>query len=314
MKIALSTSGMTNGDLDLSGFEKLGEVKYFGELPRKEIFALAADCDALLVNKVIVDGELLDACLNLKYVGTFATGYNVVDIEECRKRKITVCNVPDYSTNSVSQHVFALLLNYYGKISEYTASVAKGDWIKSKSFSYSPYPTHELSGKAFGVYGYGNIGKKVAKIAEAFGAEVKICTRTVPQNCPYEVVGFEDMLKTCDIISLHCPLTPSTAKIINKKALSLMKKSAVLINTARGGLVDEDALASALNEEKIACACLDTVDVEPMSAGNPLRLAKNCYITPHVAWVALETRERLVGIALDNLKAFLDGKPQNVVS
>lgn len=314
MKIALSTSGMTNGDLDLSGFEKLGEVKYFGEIPRGEIIALASDCDALLVNKVIVNGELLSKCPKLKYVGTFATGYNVIDLEECRKRGITVCNVPDYSTNSVSQHVFALLLNYYGKIGEYTSSVAKGDWIKSKSFCYMPYPTYELSGKNFGVYGYGNIGKKVAKIAEAFGANVKVCTRTVPKNCPYEVVGFEEMLKTCDIVSLHCPLTGATSKIINKDTIALMKKSAVLINTARGGLVDESALASALNEGKIACACLDTVDVEPMASDNPLRLAKNCYITPHVAWVALETRERLVSIAFQNLKAFLDGNPQNVVS
>lgn len=314
MKIALSTSGMTNGDLDLSAFEKLGEVKYFGEIPREEIIAIASDCDVLLVNKVIVDGALLDACPKLKYVGTFATGYNVVDTEECRKRGITVCNVPDYSTNSVSQHVFALLLNYYGKIGEYTSSVAKGDWIKSKSFSYSPYPTYELSGKVFGIYGYGNIGKKVAKIAEAFGADVRICTRTVPKDSPYKVVSLEEMLKTCDIISLHCPLTQVTAKMINKETLALMKKNAVLINTARGGLVDEEALASALNSGKIACACLDTVDVEPMAADNPLRLAKNCYITPHVAWVALETRERLVKIAADNLKAFLNGKPQNVVN
>ncbi len=313
MKIALSTSGMTNGDLDLSAFEKLGEVKYFGELPRDEILALAADCDALLVNKVIVDEQLLSACPKLKYVGTFATGYNVVDLAACKKHGITVCNVPDYSTNAVSQHVFALLLNYYGKISEYTASVYRGDWIKSKSFSYSPYPTHELSGKVFGIYGYGNIGKKTAKIAEAFGAEVKICTRTVPQNCPYEVIGLEELLKTCDIVSLHCPLTEATAKMINAQTLALMKKSAVLISTARGGLVDEAALAKALNEGKIACACLDTVDGEPMSADNPLRLAKNCYITPHMAWVALETRERLVAIAAANLKAFMDGRPQNVV-
>lgn len=314
MKIALSTSGMTNGDLDLSEFEKLGEVKFFGEISREEIFEIAFDCDALLVNKVIVDGELLSACPKLKYVGTFATGYNVVDTAECRKRGITVCNVPDYSTNAVSQHVFALLLNYYGKIGEYTASVARGDWIKSKSFCYSPYPTYELSGKTFGVYGYGNIGRKVAKIAEAFGATVKVCTRTVPKDCPYAVVGLEEMLKTCDIISLHCPLTDATAKMINKYTLALMKKSAVLINTARGGLVDENALALALNAGKIACACLDTVDSEPMLADNPLRLAKNCYITPHVAWVARETRERLISIAAANLKAFLDGKPQNVVN
>ena len=314
MKIALSTSGMTNGDLDLSAFEKLGEVKYFGEISREEIIAIASDCDVLLVNKVIVDGALLDACPKLKYVGTFATGYNVVDTEECRKRGITVCNVPDYSTNSVSQHVFALLLNYYGKIGEYTSSVAKGDWIKSKSFSYSPYPTYELSGKVFGIYGYGNIGKKVAKIAEAFGADVRICTRTVPKDSPYKVVSLEEMLKTCDIISLHCPLNAGTAKIIDERALGLMKKDAVLINTARGGLIDEKALAKALKEGKIAGAGLDTVDGEPMRADCPLYGAENCIITPHIAWVAHETRSRLIGIVAANIQAYIDGKPQNVVS
>ncbi len=314
MKIALCTSGMTNGDLDLSAFEKIGEVKYFGELSRKELFALVSDCEVLLINKVTVDEELLSHCPLLQYVGTFATGYNQVDINACNKRGITVCNVPDYSTNSVSQHVFALLLNFYGKITEYTASVAAGDWVKSKTFCYFPFPTRELSGKVFGIYGYGNIGKKVACIAQAFGAEVKICTRTVPENCPFECVSLETLLKTCDVVSLHCPLTEATAKMINAETLALMKKDAVLVNTERGGLVDEAALASALNEGRLAGACLDTVDVEPMAANNPLLNAKNCLITPHIAWVAKETRERLVGVAAANLAAFLSGKPQNTVN
>ena len=314
MKIALCTSGMTNGDLDLSAFEKIGEVKYFGELSRKELFALVSDCEVLLINKVTVDEELLSHCPLLRYVGTFATGYNQVDINACNKRGITVCNVPDYSTNSVSQHVFALLLNFYGKITEYTASVAAGDWVKSKTFCYFPFPTRELSGKVFGIYGYGNIGKKVACIAKAFGAEVKICTRTVPENCPFECVSLETLLKTCDVVSLHCPLTEATAKMINAETLALMKKDAVLVNTARGGLVDEAALASALNVGRLAGACLDTVDVEPMAANNPLLNAKNCLITPHIAWVAKETRERLVGVAAANLAAFLSGKPQNTVN
>ena len=315
MKIAINTSAVSyNGDVSFSEFEKLGEVKYFGEISREELFSLCADCNALIVNKVEVDEALLAACTNLKYVGTFATGYNVVDIEACRRHGVTVCNAPDYSTHSVSQHVFALLLGFYGKIAEYTSSVAAGDWIKSQTFCYFPYPTHELYGKTFGVFGYGNIGKSVAKIAEAFGANVIISTRTPPKDCPYKTVSFEELLKTSDIISLHCPLTDATAKIIDKKALSLMKKTAVLINTARGGLVDENALASALNEGKIAGACLDTVAVEPMRADNPLYGAKNCLITPHIAWVPKETRQRLLGIVAGNLKAYIGGNPINVVS
>lgn len=314
MKIAINTSGMDNGDIDFSDFERLGEVKYFGELSRGELFRLAADCDAIVVNKVIVDGELLAACPKIRYVGTFATGYNVVDVAACRARGVTVCNVPDYSTYAVAQHVFALLLSLYGHVSEYTSSVAAGDWVKSKTFCYFPWPTVELYGKTFGVYGYGNIGRRVAEIAAALGAKVVVCTRRPPENCPYPLVSADELFATADVLSLHCPLTEQTKELINKNTLSQMKRTAVLVNTARGGLVDEAALAAALNAGELAGACLDTVAVEPMRADNPLLHAKNCLITPHVAWVALETRTRLVGLAADNLRAFLDGKPKNVVS
>ena len=315
MKIAINISAISyESDMDFSEFEGLGDVKFFGEIPRKELFSLCADREALIVNKVEVDEALLAACPELKYVGTFATGYNVVNIEACRRRGITVCNAPDYSTHSVSQHVFALLLNFYGQISKYASSVAAGDWIRSETFCYFPYPTYELYGKTFGVFGYGNIGKSVAKIAEAFGANVVISTRTPPKDCPYKVVDFEELLKVSDILSLHCPLTEKTANLIDAKALSLMKESAVLINTARGGLVDEAALADALNAGKIAGACLDTVAVEPMRADNPLYGAKNCVRTPHVGWVPRETRKRLLGIVAGNLKAYIEGKPINVVS
>lgn len=314
MKIAINTSAIESEGLDLGVFETLGECKFFGEIPRSELFELCSDADALIVNKVEVDEALLEACPKIKYVGTFATGYNVVDIEACRRRGITVCNAPDYSTHAVSQHTFALLLALYGQICNYDKSVRDGDWIKSNTFCYFPYPTSELYGKRFGVYGYGNIGKAVAKIAEAFGAEVVISTRTPPKDCPYKQVTFEEMLKTCDVVSLHCPLTEKTAKMIDAEALKLMKKSAVLINTARGGLVDERALADALNDGTIGGAGLDTVAAEPMRADNPLYGAKNCIITPHIAWTALETRTRLVGIVAGNLKAFIDGAPRNVVS
>ena len=313
MKIAINTSGLGK-ETDLSVFEKLGDAVYFEELKREELFRLASDCDAIIINKVAVDETLLSACPKLKYVGVFATGYNVVDINACNKRGITVTNVPGYSTNAVAQHVFALLLNFLGAIDKYTASVAAGDWIKSKSFTYSVRPTYELQGKTFGIYGYGNIGKAVAKIADAFGANVIICTRTKPQSCPYPIVSKEEIFKKSDILSLHCPMTEATANLINEQTLSLMKKSAVLINTARGGLVDENALANALNSGKIAGACVDTVLVEPMKADNPLNTAKNCYITPHVAWTPVETKARLVEIACENLKAFMQGNPINTVN
>lgn len=313
MKIAVNTSALTRSDLDFSELEKLGEVKFFGEIPREELYRIASDCDAIIVNKVIVDRALLDVCPKIRYVGVFATGYNVVDTQICRERGITVCNVPDYSTYAVAQHVFTLLLAFYGSVERYTRSVAEGDWVKSETFCYFPWETHELYGKVFGIYGYGNIGRRVARIADALGAKVIVCTRSEPKDCPYERVSWEYMLKNSDVLSLHCPLTPETAKIIDGRTLSLMKRSAILINTARGGLVDEQALANSLNSGKIAGACLDTVAEEPMRADNPLRTAKNCFITPHIAWVAHETRTRLLGIATDNLRAYISGKPQNVV-
>lgn len=314
MKILINTSGMSKGDIDFSPFEKLGETKYFGEVCKSELYRLAADCDAIIVNKVEIDKAFLCACPKIRYVGVFASGYNLVDVKECRARGVTVCNVPEYSTNSVSQHVFALLLYFFGKTDKYVRSVKNGDWIKSESFCYFPWDTAELHGKTFGILGYGSIGKAAAKIADAFGMKVIISTRTLPENCRYEVVDKKTLFEKSDILSLHCPLTEQTANIINAQTLALMKPSAVIVNTARGGLIDEAALASALNLGKIAGACLDTVAEEPMLADNPLLHAQNCIITPHIAWTPLETRERLLRIAVENLKKFMDGTPQNVVS
>lgn len=314
MKLALNTSAVTCGDMDFSEFEKIAEVKYFDEIPRAALYELAADCEAIVVNKVIIDEEFLERCPKIRYIGLFATGYNVVDIQACRRRGITVCNVPDYSTYSVAQHVFALLLSLYGQIGNYTRSVAAGDWIKSPTFCYFPWQTREVYGKVFGVYGYGNIGKRVARIAEALGAEVLVSSRSEHPDCPYPMVSPRELFQRSDILSLHCPLTEETAKLINAESLALMKKGAVLINTARGGLVDEAALAAALGSGALAGACLDTVAEEPMLADNPLLGAKNCLITPHIGWVPHETRARLLGVAAENLRAYLAGKPQNVVS
>ncbi len=310
----VDNAAFSSEDIDFDDFKALGEVSYINEPTREELYAAARDCDAIIVNKVKIDKEFLNACPTVKYVGVFATGYNVVDTDECSKRGVTVCNVPDYSTNAVAQHVFALMLSVYGQIPKYIASVAEGDWTRSRTFCYFPWRTYEIAGKTIGIFGYGNIGRAVAKIAGAFGMNVVVSTRTPPENCPYKLLSFEDMLGVSDVVTLHCPLTAATEKIINGRTLSLMKKSAILINTARGGLVDEEALAEALNSGKIAAAALDVVAEEPMKPDNPLLGAKNCYITPHVAWTPLETRRSLLKIAAENLKKFIQGNPQNVVN
>lgn len=313
MKIAVNTS-ISIGDLNFSELEKLGEVVYFRDPSKEELIAAASDCDAIMINKELITEEVLAACPKIKYIGVFATGYNVVDLEACRKRGITVTNVPGYSTNSVAQHVFALILAVFDKIREYTSSVDEGDWVKSKTFNYFPWPTFELNGKTLGILGYGSIGKAVAKIGEAFGMNVVVSTRTYPKNCPYKVVGFSELLAVSDVLTLHCPLTAATDKIINEKTLAEMKDGAVLINTARGGLLDEAAVRAALNSGKLAAAGVDVVTVEPMRADNPLLHAKNCLITPHVAWCPLEARIRLLNIATQNLKDFIEGRANNVVS
>ena len=302
------------GDIDFSPLDELGEVLYYDVLTPGGLALAARDAEALLVNKAQVDEVLLEACPKLKYVGTYATGYNNVDLAACTRRGITVCNVPGYSTSAVAQHAFALLLCLCGNIDKYSASVANGDWKRSKSFSYMPWQTRELSGLTFGVYGYGNIGRRAAQIASAFGMNVIVCTRTPPADCPYELVTREEIFARSDVLSLHCPLTEQTKGLVNAHTLSLMKRSAILINTARGGLVDEAALAAALNSERIAGAGLDVLAEEPMAKGCPLFKARHTVITPHIAWIPKETRTRLVQAVANNLKCFIQGHPINVVN
>lgn len=313
MKIGVNTS-ISIGDLDFSELEKLGETVRFRDPCKEELIAAARDCDAIFINKEQITEEVIAACPKIKYIGVFATGYNVVDLNACRKRGITVTNVPGYSTDSVAQHVFALLLAVYDRIREYTLSVDAGDWVKSKTFNYFPWGTYELSGKTLGIVGYGSIGKTVARIAEAFGMNVVVCTRTPPVNCKYKVTDLNGLLGESDIVTLHCPLTAATDKMINAAALAEMKKGATLINTARGGLVDERAVREALNSGKLGAYCADVVTFEPMRADSPLIGAPNCLITPHVAWCPLEARIRLLDIATRNFKEYLKGTPVNVVS
>ncbi|HIU79831.1 MAG TPA: D-2-hydroxyacid dehydrogenase [Candidatus Coproplasma excrementipullorum] len=312
--VSVDLCTLSAGDIDFCSLEKLGDVTYYDTLTPGGLARAAGEAEALLVNKAQVDEALLSACPRLKFIGIYATGYNNVDLAACRKRGVTVCNVPGYSTHAVAQHVFALLLMFCGAADKYAASVYKGDWKRVKTFSYMPWQTHEVFGKTFGVYGYGNIGRAVARIAEAMGMEVIVCTRTPPADCPYEQVSSDEIFARSDFLSLHCPLTESTAGLVNARTLALMKEDAVLINTARGGLVDERALASALNSERLGGACLDVIAAEPMKKDCPLFRAKHCIITPHVAWVPRETRQRLVEAAAYNLKCFIEGRPVNVVN
>ena len=312
--VSVDLCTLSAGDIDFSPLKRLGEVTFYDVLAPGGLAGAAAPAEALLVNKARVDAALISACPKLRYVGTYATGYNNIDLKACSDRGITVCNVPNYSTHAVAQHVFALLLMFCGATDKYSASVDKGEWKRAKTFCYMPWPTTELYGKTFGVYGYGNIGRAVARIAQAFGMNVIVCTRTRPADCPFELVSPVDIFIRSDILSIHCPLTEQTAGMINANTLSLMKKSAIIVNTARGGLIDELALAKALNSGRIAGACLDVLADEPMKKDCPLYRAGHTVITPHVAWIPRETRQRLVEAAAENLRRFILGQPVNVVN
>ncbi|MBR0141627.1 MAG: D-2-hydroxyacid dehydrogenase [Ruminococcus sp.] len=303
-----------DGDISCSEIEKFGEVKFFPLTKPEETVKNIADSETVLCNKVLITREVIDKCPNIKYIGVFATGFNNIDIEYAREKNITVCNAGSYSTDAVAQQVFAYILDRFSRIRDYDTAVKNNEWINSPTFSYFPIPTAELSGKNLSIIGYGSIGKKVAEIGRAFGMNIIISTRTKPENCPYEVTDVSTAVKKADILTFHCPLTEKTKGMINKDLLNLMKPSAVLINTSRGGVVNEYDLADALNNNKISFAYLDVLEKEPMSPDTPLRNAKNCIITPHTAWAARETRERLVSIVCDNIKSWLDGKPQNKVN
>lgn len=315
MKITiLDRDTVTIGDVDVSVFDKFGDVTYFDAMEQEKVAGAIGDSDVVICNKAKITREVMEKCPNLKYVGLFATGYNNVDLECATERGIVVCNAPGYSTDSVVQHVFALLLQLANSTNKYTDSVKNGDWVLSPLFTYFPYPIIELAGKTMGIIGFGTIGKKVATVAESFGMKVLVHTRTVPENSEYTFVSKEELFKNSDVISLNCPLNSGTEKIVNKETLSLMKNTAFIINTSRGGTIDEDALKYALNNDLIAGAGLDVLTEEPMRTDCVLKDAKNCIITPHTAWASREARERLVVLVSDNLEAFIKGSPVNKVN
>lgn len=316
MKIAVldwSTVSCT-GDIPLDKIMELGSADIFPLTSPDETAANIGGAEAVLCNKVQITRDIMDMCPNLQYIGLFATGCNNVDLEAATEKGITVCNAGQYSTNAVSQQVFAYILDHFSRIRDYDSLVKAGEWENSPTFSFFPLPIGELAGKTLSVVGYGSIGRRTAEIGRAFGMNIVVCTRTVPENCEYEVADIHTAARKADILTFHCPLTEQTKSIINKGLLSEMKSTAVLINTARGGLADEQALAEALDSGKIAAAYVDVLEHEPMSPETPLKNARNCRITPHTAWAALETRQRLVDIVCSNFRAWQNGSPINKVN
>lgn len=315
MKITvLDRCTVTNGDISFLPLEEVGEVRYFDVLPPERIVSAIGDSDAVIVNKAKITDEIMAACPDLKFVGLFATGYNNIDVAAAKRRGICVCNVPGYSTDSVTQHTFALILHFASRADDYARSVANGDWENSETFSYLAFPTGELKGKTLGIFGFGTIGKSVATVALAFGMRVIAYVRHPVDFPGVEFVSRDALFANADYLTLHCPLTDETKHLICRETLAKMKPTAVIINTARGGVIEEDALCEALNEGRIAGAGIDVLDVEPMRKNHPYLRAKNCYITPHVAWACAEARERLVRLVAENLKGFRDGNIINCVN
>lgn len=303
------------GDLSWEKFAALGELTVYDRTAPEEILPRIRDAQIVLINKTRLTAELLAQCPHLRMIGVMATGYNVVDIDAAKRLGITVCNVPGYSTMAVAQMTFALLLEMTQQVGLHNSSVHAGRWTQAPDFCYWDAPLTELDGKTMGLVGYGAIGQAVGRIAQAFGLRLLVTARherPVPEGARF--VSAEELLREADIVSLHCPQTAENLHMIDAAALETMKNGAILLNTARGGLIDEQAVADALKRGKLRFYGADVVSAEPIDADNPLLTAPNCYLTPHIAWAPKETRVRLHGVVLENLRAFLAGRPQNVVN
>lgn len=312
--VVLDGYALNPGDLSWAGLGALGNLAVYDRTPAHLTLERAAGAEVLISNKVVLGATELAALPGLRYIGVQATGVNIIDLKAAREHGIVVTNVPAYSTPSVAQHVFSLLLEMVRGVGRHAELVRQGAWTNCPDFTFWETPQVELAGKVFGIVGYGEIGRAVARIAAAFGMRVLVHTRTPdPAAVDVEFVGLDPLFAAADVISLHCPLTAQTEGLVNAERLSLMKKSAYLINTGRGPLVDEAALATALGNGAIAGAGLDVLAKEPPSEDNPLLSAPNCFITPHLAWATLAARQRLMDTLVANLQAFLDGRPQNQV-
>lgn len=304
------------GDLSWAGLEALAEATFYDRTPASRVIERAKDCEIILTNKTILSGDTIRALPRLKYIGVLATGFNVVDIQAARERGIIVTNVPGYSTPSVAQSVFALLLELAQRVGHHARTVREGRWSRCEDFCYWDGSLVELDGLTMGIFGYGAIGKAVARIALAMGMKVIAYRRSWTEE-PLPGIGKagrDEIFERSDVLTLHCPLTEDTRELIDASSLEEMKRSAFLINTARGPLVNETELADALNSGRIAGAGLDVLSSEPPKPDNPLLSAKNCIVTPHIAWASRASRGRLIETATGNVKAFLEGAPVNVVS
>ncbi len=311
--VALDGHALNPGDLSWDGFQTLGDLQVFDRTPEGEIVPRLEKAEIALTNKVPFSRATLEKLPRLKYIGVLATGYNIIDVTAAREGARVVTNVPSYGTTSVAQAVFALLLELTNNAAGHARSVREGRWTASRDFCYWLSPQVELAGLTMGIVGFGRIGQNVAKIAAAFDMQVIVHTGS-RGAAGHDLVDLDTLFARSDVISLHCPLTPETQKLVNAHRLAQMKRSAFLINTSRGALVDEPALAAALNNGWIGGAGLDVLSSEPPPADNLLLKAKNCIVTPHIAWATHAARSRLMNIAVDNLKSYLAGAPTNVVS
>jgi glycerate dehydrogenase len=303
------------GDLSWQKLEGLGECVVYDRTPTAKLAERIRDADVVLTNKVPLRRESLGGLSRLKYIGVTATGYNIIDVDAARDHGIVVTNVPTYGTMSVAQTVFAHLLNLTQRVGDHAQAVREGRWAASADWCFWDFPLVELQAKTMGIVGYGRIGQTTAQLARAFGMKVIAHNRSAI-DAPGDVrqVDLDSLFRESDVVSLHCPLTPETTRLVDRERLALMKPTAFLINTSRGALVDEAALADALNSGRLAGAGVDVLDAEPPAAGNPLFAAKNCYITPHIAWATRESRQRLLDLAVENVAEFLAGRPRNVVN
>jgi len=312
--VVLDGHTLNPGDLSWDAIAAHGQLTVHDRTPPEQVVERTMEAEIVFTNKALLPTETIAALPSLKYIGVLATGYNVVDIAAARARDIPVTNIPGYGTESVAQMTFALILELTQQPALHDASVHAGDWTACPDFCYWKKPLVELDGLMLGLVGYGAIGQAVARLGRAFGMKILVHTRTVREEADTEFVDCETVFRESDVVSLHCPLNDENQGFVNANLLSQMKPTAFMVNTARGPLVDEAALAKALNEEQIAGAATDVLSVEPPSADNPLFGAKNLIITPHIGWATRAARERLMNIAADNLRAFLNGTPQNVVN
>lgn len=317
MKIVMLDGYTTNpGDLSWDFLKKFGDVEIYDRTPLDKITERCKNAEIVITNKTPITKERIDALPNLKFIALLSTGYNIVDYVYLKEKGIPVSNIPSYSTEAVSQLVMAFLLELTMNVGLHSESVKSGEWSDSVDFCYWKTPLSELCGKTLGIFGFGRIGKAVAEKAKAFGMNIIAYTPRIHGGEPDYVkfVSLDEMLKSADAVTLHCPLTPETEGMVNEEFIGKMKNGAYLINTSRGTVINENALANALNTGKLGGAGLDVLSCEPPKKDNPLLSAKNCFITPHIAWASLETRARLISILEQNIEAFVNGTPQNVIN